>query len=133
MANGNHDLLEELLAPVGGVTIRRMFGGLGIFRDGVMFGLVAQDVLYFRADDASKAAYEAEGSGPWSVHEHGRPMTMPYWRAPDRLFDEPEAFLDWALEAHAAALRAKTAKPVKKPRPSRRNATKLPVPNAKPT
>ncbi len=114
MNEGYLAFLEERLAPVGGVSIRKMFGGLGIFRDGVMFGLVSKDVLYFRADDASKAAYEAEGSMPWSMADHGRPMTMPYWRVPERLLEDEDDFRAWALAACAAAVRGRAEKPPKK-------------------
>ena len=58
------EFLEELFAPIGGVTVRRMFGGLGIFKDGVMFALVVDDVLYLKADaDDARRALRAEGCG----------------------------------------------------------------------
>jgi DNA transformation protein and related proteins len=53
------DHLEELFAPVGGVSIKRMFGGLGIFKGGLMFALVADDVLYFKADETTTPAFKA--------------------------------------------------------------------------
>jgi DNA transformation protein len=81
------------LAPLGNVVFRKMFGGLGIFKDGLMFALVAEDALYMKADDATTPAYAAEGSGPFVyAGMRGKAMPMPYWRVPERLLDEPEEF-----------------------------------------
>jgi DNA transformation protein len=102
------DLLEELFAPLGGVSIRRMFGGLGVFKEGIMFALVADDVLYMKADEAAQPAFEAEGCGQF-VYDgmRGRTVTMPYWRLPDRLYDEPDQFRRWAAAAFEVALRTR--------------------------
>lgn len=99
------DHLAELFAPLGGVSIRRMFGGLGIFKGGLMFALVADDVLYFKADAETALTFAAEGCEQWTPEMKGRVMAMPYWQAPERLYDEPDDFADWAREAFAVALR----------------------------
>jgi DNA transformation protein len=119
LAGHFNDLLEELFAPLGGVSLRRMFGGVGVFKEGIMFGLVADDVLYLKADETTSPGYETEGCGPF-VYEgmKARTVTMPYWRLPDRLLDEPEEFTRWADAAFAVAVR--TAKPKKKKAPKRR-------------
>ena len=126
MAGGFNDLLEELFAPVGGVSLRRMFGGIGIFKDALMFGLVADDVLYLKADDATKAPYEAEGFGPWVYGGMKKAVAMPYWQVPERLLDEPDEFREWAMAAFAVAERAKKSKA-----PKAKTAKKI-APNAKP-
>ena len=59
------DYLSELFEPVGRVAIRRMFGGLGFFRGGLMFGIWQDDTIYLKADDATRPAFEAEGCGPF--------------------------------------------------------------------
>jgi DNA transformation protein len=102
--------VAELLEPLGGVVIRRMFGGYGVFKDGCMFGLIADDVLYFRTDDGNRPAYEASGLEPFVYEMRGRATAMPYNRAPDEGFDDPDLLCAWAAEAHAAALRQKRAK-----------------------
>ena len=114
MSDGFKDFLEDQFAAIGGVTIRRMFGGLGVFRDGVMFGLVSDDTLYFRVDESNRPQYEAEELAPFVYPARGREMEMPYWRAPEMLFDNADAFGQWAEAAFAAAVKAKADKPVKR-------------------
>ncbi len=117
MAGGFKDLLEELFAPLGGVSVRRMFGGLGVFKGGMMFALVADDVLHFKADERTIPAFEREGCRAWVYESRDRAVTMPYWRAPERLYDEPDDFADWARDAFAVALRTQKPKPAKKAKP----------------
>lgn len=113
-------LIEELLAPLGPVVVKRMFGGGGIFLDGLMLGLVIEDALYLKADEVNRAAFEAEGLQPFAYDKKGGKTTvMSFWRAPERLLDEPDEMVVWAREALAAARRAKSAKRPKAPRPRR--------------
>ena len=108
---GLEDLIAELMAPLSGVTIRRMFGGRGVFRNGLMFALLSsRGVFYFKADEETAPAFAAEGSEQWTPEMGGRKSAMPYWRAPERLFDEPDDFAEWARTAYAAALRMQNAK-----------------------
>ena len=108
---GLEDHLADLLAPLGGVTIRRMFGGRGVFKEGLMFALLSsRDVLYFKADPETAPAFEEEGCEQWTPEMKGRAMAMPYWRAPERLLDEPDEFAEWARRAFAVAKRTQKAK-----------------------
>ncbi len=112
------DMLQEGLAPLGRIGVRRMFGGAGIYGDGVMFGLVADDVLYLKADDATKAPFEAESCGPFVYEGKGKPIAMSYWRIPERLLDEPDELVEWGRIALGTARRAaKAAPPKTKPQP----------------
>jgi len=105
------DHLTELFAPLGGVSIKRMFSGYGIMKEGVMFALISRDILYFRTDDAGVGRYKAEGAPQWQPHMRGKTMTtMPYWELPERLFDEPDEFAEWARDAFAIAKRRKAEK-----------------------
>jgi DNA transformation protein len=99
------DLLEELFASVGGVTIKRMFGGLGAFKAGLMFALVSDDVLYFKADETTAPKFAGEGFDQWTYEGRGKRVPMPYWQAPDRLCDEPNDFAEWAKVAFEVAVR----------------------------
>jgi DNA transformation protein len=105
------ELLRELLEPVGAISVRRMFSGAGIYCDGLMFALVADDTLYFKADDRNRPAFEAEGMSAFAYEKKGgRVAIMSFWRVPERLLDEPDEFVEWARDALAAAHRAASAK-----------------------
>jgi len=111
-------LLQDVLGGLGPVSVRRMFGGAGVYADGVMFALVADDTLYLKADDETKAAFEAEGLGPFGYGGKGKRIDLPYWRAPERLLDDPEEMVAWARMALGAARRAAAAKPKRKKVPT---------------
>ena len=100
------EFLREQLAPVGPVSLRRMFGKTGVFCDGVMFAMITEDTLYFRVDDLNRATFkEAEASPPLNYEKGGQLIDLAFWRAPDRLFDEPEELVAWAQAALAGAHR----------------------------
>ncbi len=105
--------LRELLHPVGGVTIKRMFGGYGLFRGGLMFGLVADDTLYFKADEQSKPAFMERDLGQFVYIKDGKLMPMSYYRAPEETLDNGDDMVEWAESAYQAALRAQKPKPKK--------------------
>jgi DNA transformation protein len=99
------DHVVDLLGPLDAVA-RRMFGGHGIFVDGLMFALIADDRLYFKADDASRAAFEAAGGEPFTYLRRGRPASLSYYGVPDDALEDREALLEWAGHGIAAARRA---------------------------
>jgi DNA transformation protein len=101
------DFVEELLTGLGPVQIKPMFGGAGVYADGVNFGLIADDTLYLKVDEGNRAAFDAEGMSPFVYRARGKPISMSYWQVPDRLLDDAEAMADWAHRALAAARRAK--------------------------
>jgi DNA transformation protein len=100
----------ELLGVVGRVTARRMFGGYGVYCDGVMFALIADGVLYLKADAQSSAEFARAGSAPFVYEAAGRRRTMPYWRAPEAALESRAAAAPWARTALAAALRSRSAR-----------------------
>ena len=104
------EFVVESLQPLGGVSARRMFGGWGIYKDSVMFALIAYDTLYFKVDDGNRAAYEDAGLPHFTYADKGKPIRMPYYEAPSEGFDDPEILCAWAREAFAAALRTKKPK-----------------------
>src|SRR5512141_2292252 len=100
------EFLREQLAPVGRVTMRRMFGKTGVFCDGLMFGMVTDNILYLRVDDDNRAAFkEAEASPPLNYEKQGRTIDLSFWRVPERLLDEPDELVTWARVALEAASR----------------------------
>ncbi|MEO0329256.1 MAG: TfoX/Sxy family protein [Pseudomonadota bacterium] len=104
--------LGELLEPVGSVTMRRMFGGLAIFRHGLMFGLVVEDDrVCLKADDGNRQAFLDENLEEWAYEGKGKPMKMGYWHIPERLLEDTEEMAEWALHAFDAAARIDQLKP----------------------
>jgi len=100
------EFLREQLAPLGHVTMRRMFGKTGVFCDGLMLGMVRDDALYFRVDDHNRTAFkEAEAFPPLNYEKKGGSIDLSFWRAPERLFDEPDELVTWARAALGAARR----------------------------
>ncbi|NTV11271.1 MAG: TfoX/Sxy family protein [Zoogloea sp.] len=109
----------ELLAPLGGLRVKGMFGGWGFYSEELFFALVADEVLYLKADADSQAAFEAAGSLPFSyTNGDGKRFTMGYWSAPEEALDSPAAMLPWARMALACALRARGRKPARRSKPS---------------
>ena len=110
------EAIIELFQEFGPVSVRRMFGGAGIFVDGRMIGLVSRDVIYLKADTETIPAFEQEGLAPFSyATKDGERKLTSYWRMPDRLYDDTEELARWARGAHWAALR-KAATPKKQPK-----------------
>lgn len=105
------EFVQELFAPLGAVGIRRMFGGAGIYSRGVMFGLIADDTIYLKADSDTKAAFEARGCGPFVYDAKGKPIRMSYWQMPAELIDDADEALAWAKTAFAVARASKAALP----------------------
>jgi DNA transformation protein len=100
------DFLRDQLAPLGRITMRRMFGKTGVFCDGVMLGMVTDNTLYFRVDDQNRATFaEAQEAPPLNYRKRGSTIDLSFWRAPERLMDEPDELVDWARAALAAARR----------------------------
>ena len=100
------EFLREQLAPLGRVTMRRMFGKSGVFCDGLMLGMVTGNTLYFRVDDHNRTIFkEAASSPPLNYEKQGRAIDLAFWRAPERLFDEPDELVRWGQAALAAARR----------------------------
>jgi DNA transformation protein len=105
-SKGFAEFLREQLAPLGRLSMRRMFGKTGVFCNGVMFGVVSDDTLYFRVDDGNRAIFaEAASSPPLNYEKRGATIDLAFWRAPDRLLDEPDELIAWARAALAAAHR----------------------------
>jgi DNA transformation protein len=117
------DFLREQLAPLGHLSIRRMFGKSGVFCDGVMFAMVTENTLYFRVDDENRGTFkEAESFPPLNYAKGGVSIDLAFWRVPERLFDEPDELVSWARAALGAAHRiaAKRMTPKRKSKPRAR-------------
>jgi DNA transformation protein and related proteins len=117
------EFIRELFAPFGPVAVRRMFGGAGIFAEGLMFALVFDGAIFLKVDEASIPDFEREGSAPFTYTRAKSPgkvgrASLSYWRLPERLYDDPEELAVWAACALAVAQHKSLApRPPGKPRP----------------
>jgi DNA transformation protein len=98
--------LLELLAGFGTTQARRMFGGVGIFRDDLMFGLVSGDVLYLKADDTTRHQFESRGLKQFSYVRQGKPCHLSYYEVPAAALDDADTMQEWASQAYAVARHA---------------------------
>ncbi len=111
-----HDFVTDLFRSMGDVSIRRMFGGAGVYAQGVMFALLAEDEVYLKTDAALRAALEVEGGEAfvWERPSDGRRMEMGYVSLPSAAMDDADEASAWGRRALSVALAAKQAKPAKK-------------------
>ncbi|HEY6255600.1 MAG TPA: TfoX/Sxy family protein [Xanthobacteraceae bacterium] len=105
------DDIRELFTAFGAVTVKRMFGGAGIYAQATMFALVHDGVIYLKADEHNAAAFEREDLPPFTyTTKDGKRGVMSYRRMPDRLYDDPDELAAWAHDALAAARRGASRK-----------------------
>ena len=110
------EYLKEVFEQFGSVTIRKMFGGYGIYHNGLMFALVSDDMLYLKADEVNAGDFEKLGLGQFEYSKSGRTVKLSYYRAPDEIMEDREEAAVWARRSYEAALRARSpkSKPKKK-------------------
>ena len=104
----DNERIEELFEGLGPVSIRKLFGGKGIYFDGVIVAIVLRGELLLKADEQSAPDFEAAGCKQWTYtgSRHGKLVSMPYWTVPDGALDEPDEMKPWAEKAYEAAKRA---------------------------
>jgi len=87
-------VVKDLLGNISGITSRAMFGGLALYRDGTIFGIVADSELYFKVDDGNRAEYEAGMSHPFTyTRSDGKKVSMSYWLVPAEFMDDRDGLL----------------------------------------
>lgn len=104
------------------IEIRRMFGGYGIFRGGTMFGLINNDMLYLRSDEATRPAFAAAGMGPFRYRRRGRLVALGYHQAPPEAVEDGELLGEWADRAFLAAMRRAARPPTRARKSSGRSS-----------
>jgi DNA transformation protein and related proteins len=105
-------IIEQLhLLPT--VTIRKMFGGVGLYSDGLFFAIIADNVLYLKVDDTNRSDFEAEGMEPFRPFDDERSMS--YYEIPVGVLEDPEDLATWARKAIEITRRNPKKKRKKKP------------------
>jgi DNA transformation protein and related proteins len=98
--------IEELFEPFAAVSVKRMFGGHGVYADGLFFAIEAGGEIYLKADRHSAARFQEAGSRPFVYQGKDRPITISYWSLPDQALEDADELVRWAKSALEAALRA---------------------------
>ncbi len=108
VSNEYLDFVQDQLGGLGEITVRRMFGGAGLYLEGVFFAIVADDVLYFKVDDSNRSDYEAEEMGPF--RPFGGDAVMSYYEVPVDILEDPDRLKAWAAAAVDVAVRSSSPK-----------------------
>ena len=115
------EAIKDLFAAFGTVTVRRMFGGAGIYADGIMIGIAFDGEVYLKADEQTVADFAAEGAHPFAyATKDGERTLASYWSLPLRLYDDPEELAAWARNAQSASLTANSRRRKTAPRARKR-------------
>ena len=99
----------ELMSGWATVSVRKMFGGYGMYREGLMFALIVEDELFLKTDADNLARLERAGSHPFVYQNQNRTVQLSYWSAPAASLDSPAEMGEWCQSAYGSALRAKVA------------------------
>lgn len=112
-------VVEDLFAYLPDVSARAMFGGYGIYRAGVMFGLVEDGELYFKVQDEQKEKYLNFGSRPFTYMKEGKPQELGYYFIPEEVQENNQLFRELAEDAYDLALQKAVKKTPKKKVPKK--------------
>jgi len=114
------DYIVDLMQSIGPVNAKRMFGGHGIFLEGLMFGLVADSVLYLKADDTSSKDFTDMDLGAFTYIKQGKATKLSYYQCPEEALESAEEMNIWANKAYVSAIRKASEKsPASKKRKKR--------------
>jgi DNA transformation protein len=102
--------LKALFAPFGPVTVKRMFGGAGIYADGLCFAIETRGEVFLKTDEVSRPDFSAEGATPFVYMAKGKSRPTSFWRLPAIAHEEPDELRRWASMGLEAAQRVAEAK-----------------------
>jgi len=96
------------MEPFGEWEFKKMFGSMGIFKEGISFGGIMENVFRLKVDDTNRADYEEQGMGPWQIP--GKKMVMSYYEVPIEIMEDQKALMEWAGKSYDIAVKAKVKK-----------------------
>ena len=99
-SNDFFEFVQDQLSGWGTIGKKRMFGVLGLYREGLMFGIISKDIVYLKVDDSNKNKFIDAGSGPLKVFKNNSEVRS-YYELPVDILDNAEAFIEWAKESYA--------------------------------
>jgi DNA transformation protein and related proteins len=99
-------VLDQLRRAVPNVQARRMFGGVGLYGDDLIFAIIFDDVFYLKVDDTTRADFESRGMPAFRPFGN-EAATMQYYQLPEEVLEDPEALQSWVARAFDVSRRAK--------------------------
>lgn len=104
-------IVHDLLHDMSGVTSRQMFGGWGIYKNGVIFAIIIENELYTKVDEKNQPAFKNIGSSPFVYkRKDGKSATMSYWKIPEEIMEDREQFHELIQSSIEVSLRTKKKK-----------------------
>lgn len=97
----------DLLSPFGAISSRAMFGGYGIYKDGIIVAIIAYDELYFKVDSTNQLQYEKLGSTPFTYVANNKRATMSYWKVPLEIMEDENRLSKWLEQSYDISLKNK--------------------------
>lgn len=107
-------VLEQLQQATRDVRWKRMFGAVGVYSGELFFAVIDNDTLYFKTDEETRPAFEAEGMAPFMPYGPDSGASNSYYTVPVGVLESPEDLRRWVKDAVAAAARKKTTKRTRK-------------------
>ena len=104
------EYITDLLHPFGISNVRAMFGGYGIYKNGIIFAIIADNELYFKGDKITEHFFQEQGSQPFTYIAKGKEYKMSYWHVPPEMLDDPDRLQTWFAMAYQAGVSAKKLK-----------------------
>jgi DNA transformation protein len=125
------EFVLEQLDPVGPITPKRMFGGVGLYAGELFFALLAGDVLYLKADDSTRREFEAAGARPFQPYPDRGSGTMQYYSVPAAILEDSDELIAWAKKSVAVAGAQRESLPARRrrvtPKRSRTRTSRRPT------
>ncbi len=115
----DRERIEDVFAPFGPVAVKRMFGGHGVFVDGLHIAIEQDGEIFLKTDPVTQPLFEAAGSRPFTYRTSKKLITVSYWKLVDDALEDNDELRKWADLALAAARRAQTKKPARATREKR--------------
>ncbi|EPG75162.1 TfoX N-terminal domain protein [Leptospira fainei serovar Hurstbridge str. BUT 6] len=126
---------QDRLKVCGPITVKAMFGGYGVYSGNRIFGMIVNDLLYFKVGPGNQAEYEAASMSPFTYDgKNGKPVRMSYWQVPEEILEDDEDLRFWFRKAMAEAAKAAAPKkkvPIKKSPPKKKGIAKKKLPAKK--
>ncbi len=101
------NFINDQLNGLGGHETKRMFGGIGFFKEGLMFGMIGKGIFRLKADETNKSDFEDKGMTRFMSDKKNK--GMPYYEVPAEIVEDKDELSAWAKKSFEAAKRAKKA------------------------